>query len=65
MSNAIKDLDYKLRAVASIRQEYYRLIAQERGLIGADTVLDMIDAALTSEIEDVHTGQMVSNQTLC
>ena len=35
-----------LAAVKSIRQEYANLIAQDRGLIGADTVLDMIDAAL-------------------
>ena len=36
----------KLAAVKSIRREYANLIAQERGLVGADTVLDMIDAAL-------------------
>ena len=39
----------KLAAVKSIRREYANLIAQERGLVGADTVLDMIDAALAME----------------
>jgi hypothetical protein len=39
-------LSEKIRAVESIRENYYRLIEQDRGLIGADTVLDMIDAAL-------------------
>ena len=39
-------LQQQLKAVKSIRREYANLIAQERGLIGADTVLDMIDAAL-------------------
>ena len=38
--------DERIRATRSIREEYYRLIEQERGLIGADTVLDMIDSAL-------------------
>lgn len=35
-----------VEAVRSIRQGYYDLIAQDRRLIGAATVLDMIDAAL-------------------
>ena len=44
--NSIKQLQQQLKAVGSIRREYANLIAQERGLVGADTVLDMIDAAL-------------------
>lgn len=41
-----------LRAIRSIRPEYHRLIAEHGWLIGADTVLDMIDAALTIEDQD-------------
>ena len=43
----------KLEAVEAIRDEYDDLIKQNRGLIGAYTVLDMIDAALDYE-EGIH-----------
>ena len=36
----------QLDAVKAIREQYNNLIKQERGLVGANTVLDMIDAAL-------------------
>lgn len=38
--------DRSLRAIRCIRSEYYRLITEHDWLIGAETVLDMIDAAL-------------------
>lgn len=41
-----------LRAVRSIRREYGRLIIEHPFLIGADTVLDLIDAALKIEDDD-------------
>ena len=42
----VPELEAKLDAVKAIREQYSNLIKQERGLVGADTVLDMIDAAL-------------------
>lgn len=45
-------LDYRIRAVESIRTEYGRLIMTHRELIGADTVLDLIDAALKVDEND-------------
>lgn len=39
-------LTAQVGAIRAIRKEYGNLIAQDRGLIGADTVLDMVDAAL-------------------
>jgi hypothetical protein len=33
-------------AVSSIREQYYAIISEHRELIGAETVLDMIDASL-------------------
>lgn len=44
-----------LRAVRSIRGEYGRLIIEHPFLIGADTVLDLIDAALKIEDDDGQT----------
>ena len=41
-----KRAENKLDAVKAIREQYNNLIKQERGLVGANTVLDMIDAAL-------------------
>ena len=35
-----------INAVSSIREQYYAIISNHRELIGAETVLDMIDAAL-------------------
>ncbi len=41
-----KKTEAQLEAMKSIRANYANLVAQERGLIGADTALDMIDAVL-------------------
>ena len=43
---AYSQMAAKLDAVNAIREQYNNLIKQERGLVGANTVLDMIDAAL-------------------
>ena len=42
----LKEAQDTIKAVSCIEHEYHRLIAQERGLIGAQTVLEMIAAAL-------------------